>query len=405
MSENPLRYSSDGDIVRLNPMEHVRKRPGMYIGGTDAKALHYLIYEVVDNSIDLAFAGQCNHIWVTLRDNNEVCIRDNGIGIPTDMISDTKKSKLEMIMTVIGMGGRYVPKSEEYHVSVNGGIHGVGLSAVNALSEQLSVETTHDGFLWKQEYYEGKPHIPVTKVRPLNADDTTGVSITLRPDYTIFEANSFDYEKFAERFREISYLMKGLTITLRDERVHPYRETVFHSDNGLLDYVTQLNAGISNLHEPIYHYFEVAIPRERYEPLIVKVDFAFQYADKPSPKMLSFVNTVEVTDGGQHIQAFQSAIANLINEERFSRAERGEEFSPKETVQGLTLVMHILHPNPSYRSNMYRELYVEPELYRAVSEAVFRVYQSELPISELEEWLTKHREDSQTSQMNDITEH
>lgn len=397
MTKQPQNTRSDDDIIALSPNEHVRKRPGMYVGGTDSNALHHLIYEVVDNAIDLAFAGQCDHIWVALRDNNEVCICDNGTGIPTDMNSDTKKSKLEMIMTVIGMGGRYVPKAEEYHVSVNGGIHGVGLSAVNALSERLSVETAYDGFLWKQDHHEGKPLSPVAQMRPLTAKDKIGVSITLRPDFTIFEPNAFDYEKLAERFQEIGYLVKGLTITLRDERVSPHTEKVFHSDDGLLDFVKKLNAGIPTLHEPIYEQFAVTIPRERYEPLTVKVDFAFQYADKEDCKLLSFVNTLEVIDGGLHIQAFQSTITNVMNEEGFYPEEDEEEFSLKEATHGLTLIMHILHPNPSYRSNMRRELSVEPELYGAISEAVFRACDQKLDTSHIEQWLAETKSKSKSS--------
>ncbi|MBI1276731.1 MAG: hypothetical protein GC179_01250 [Anaerolineaceae bacterium] len=370
MSERQIRTNRDEDIVTLNPLQHVRKRPGMYIGGTDSPALHHMIYEVINTSIDLAFAGKCDHIWVTLRAGNVVCIRDNGPGL-SPIVDKFGRSELEIFMTEIGMCGGRITQGREYHVS--GGMHGVGITAINALSEWMSVEVARDGFLWKQDYCAGVTQNPVEQIRPLDADVETGMSYTFQPDFTIFQPNSFSYEQLAKRFQEISYLVKGLAITLRDERVATPIETVFRSENGLLDYVHHLNADVETLHEPIYEHFEVSVPREHYEPYVIEVDFAIQYTYTTECKMISFVNTVPIADGGEHIEAVKSAISNVINGNRFDRSgDKVTNYSTFETTRGLTMIMHILHPSPSFEGCSIGVLSVEPPLYGAVSEAAYR---------------------------------
>jgi DNA gyrase subunit B len=370
MSNSAIRTQRDQDIVQINPLDHVRKRPNLYLGGTDSAALHHMIYEVVDQSINLAFEGQCDHIWVTLRADNVVSIRDNGPGL-SPIVDKHGRSELEIYMTEVGMCGRYVPDAHEYHVS--GGVHGVGITAVNGLSEWMSVEVARDGFLWKQEYRAGVVQDQVMPIRPLQADVETSMSFTFRPDFSIFEANHFSYEELSQRFQSISYLVKGLAITLRDERVIPYAETVFRSDNGLLDYIKQMNADVETLHEPIYEQFEVRVPRQHSEPYTIEVDFALQYNGTTECKMLSFVNTVEITDGGDHIQAVKSAITNVINgKTQFRTSDKVGDYSPQEVTPGLTMVMHILHPDPSFESYMKMKLLVAAELYGGISEAAFR---------------------------------
>lgn len=370
MPEPKIRVQLDEDIVTLNPLEHVRKRPSMYIGGTDSSALHHMIYETVDQCINLAFAGKCDHISVTLHPNDAVSIRDNGPGL-SPIVDKFGRSELEIFMTEIGMCGRYIPEAQEYHVS--GGIHGVGITAVNALAEWMKVEVTREGFLWKQDYRAGITQNPVEQVRPLDAHVETSMTFMFHPDFTIFQPNSFDYEQLAKRFQEIGYLVKGLTITLRDERISPYVEAVFRSEDGLLDYIKQINANVIRIHEPIYERFEISVPRQHYDPYTIQVEFILQYTDTNECNVLSFVNTVVITDGGEHIQSVKSAIANCLNRYRSHRDEdEDEEYSGHEIIAGLTLIMHILHPSPSFESSTKMRLMVEPELYGAVSQTAYR---------------------------------
>lgn len=252
MSEKDVaatRQQTDADIVKLNPMEHVRKRPGMYIGGVDSKALHHLIYEVVDNSVDEALAGRCDHILVTLYDDNYVSVQDNGGGIPVGINPSTGRPTLEGVMTEIGMGGKF--GGGAYKVS--GGLHGVGVSAVNALSEEMRTNVFRDGYVWEQIYRQGKPVTDVTKVRPLQDGEASGTIQTFRPDFTVLEMNNFSYETLAQRFREMAFVTRKLTITVRDERVTPLpRETTFYFEGGLYSYVRYLNRNRRPLHDPVY---------------------------------------------------------------------------------------------------------------------------------------------------------
>src|SRR6185295_11638907 len=200
--------------IKLEPMAHIRLRPGMYVGGTDARALHHLIYEVVDNSIDEALAGRCDHILITLHDNNAASVTDNGSGIPVGIHKKEGISTLQLVLTEVGAGGKF--DNSAYKVS--GGLHGVGVSAVNALSADLRAEVFRDGYLWQQEYQEGKPVNEVKRVRKLGAEEATGTRITFVPDFTILEHNEFSYSVLAQRFREMAFVTRRITITLRDER-------------------------------------------------------------------------------------------------------------------------------------------------------------------------------------------
>lgn len=358
----------DEDIVRLDPMEHIRKRPSMYVGGTDEKALHHLIYEIIGNAIDLAFAGQCDHIWVTLRDDNEVCIRHNGQGF-SPVVNPFGYSELQMVMTEVGMCGRHIQQPEEYYVS--GGYHGVGLSAVNGLSSWMRAEVAYKGYLWRQEYREGRVQDQVAQIRPLTAEDSSGNTFTFQPDYTIFDPYPFKVEQIEQRLREISYLMIGLQITLTDERDGKNRTNTFHSTRGLTEYVERLNGHATTLHEPIYQKFKVSLPRKTHEPFILKVDFAFQITNKRESLIKIFMNTLEMPNSVEHIQAFSSTLTNVINASDQYRDDE-QEFLVDEATCGLTLVMHILHPNPNFRSFMTLDNIIEPELYGAICEAAYR---------------------------------
>jgi len=225
------------NIQKLDPREHIRRRPGMYVGGTDARALHHLIYEVVDNSIDEALAGRCDQIIVTLHDGCMATIRDNGVGIPVDM-HESGKPALELVMTEIGTGGKF--DNEVYKVS--GGLHGVGVSAVNALSAELHATIYRDGHVWRQSYSEGVATTEVEKVRPLRDGEETGTIIKFAPDFSVMEENEFSFNALMARFREMAFVTRQVTITLRDERVKPIpQEMTFYFDGGLRSFVRYLN--------------------------------------------------------------------------------------------------------------------------------------------------------------------
>lgn len=389
MTKQPhnIRHGNE-DIVRLNPMEHVRKRPGMYIGGTDSKALHYLIYEIVDNAIDLAFAGQCNHVWVTLRDNNEVCICDNGPGISTS-VKPSGKSVLEDEMTQIGIHSERLPATRTYFT---GNYRRIGFAAVNALSENMLVETAYDGFLWQQRYQQGKVQNAVSMIHPLSSQDEIGLSFTFQPDFTIFEPNQFDFNQIATRFQELSFLVKGLTFSLCDERNEQIKEVDYYSEVGIVGYVANLNTNQTPLHDILHTEFETFISREYSKPYAIKVDFALQYTNSQDCAIKCFVNTIEVTPDGQYARAVCSTLTNILNGSDVYRRNK-KQYSIEEATRGFTLVMHILHPSPSYHNAITSEVYIEPELYGRISEIVFREFGKGMYVDPVSEWLAGEDDD------------
>ena len=247
-SPDILTYDEES-IVRLEPMEHIRTRPGMYVGGTDIRALHHLIYEVVDNSIDEALAGRCDRINVTLYDDSVVKVTDNGVGIPVGIHKTEGISTLEMVMTQVGTGAKFGHSAYK----VSGGLHGVGVSAVNALSAQAKVMVFRDGYVWEQTYEMGRPTSEVLKIRPMKKEESTGTHTTFVPDYTILDRNDFNFNTLAQRFREMAYVTRKVSITLRDERVKPIpREVTFYFEGGLRSFVRYLNRNRKPLHDPVY---------------------------------------------------------------------------------------------------------------------------------------------------------
>ena len=248
MSENTDQHKNDygaNNIQALEGLEAVRKRPGMYIGSTDSKGLHHLVWEVVDNSIDEHLAGHCSHIEVIVHENNSVTVKDNGRGIPTGMHDKLQKSALEVVMTVLHAGGKF--DKDTYKVS--GGLHGVGVSCVNALSSYLRAEVHRDGQMFEQEYRRGKP---VANVKLLGDSNLTGTTVTFLPDDEIFEERVYDFDTLAKRLRELSYLNKGLHLMLIDERekdedTNDFKTTKFYSDGGLKEFVNFIDP-VKNFH-------------------------------------------------------------------------------------------------------------------------------------------------------------
>lgn len=375
-----VRQQTEADIVRLNPIEHVRKRPGMYIGGTDAKALHHLIYEVVDNSVDEALAGRCDHILVTLYDDNYVSVADNGGGIPIGINPSTGRPTVEGVMTEIGMGGKF--GGGAYKVS--GGLHGVGVSAVNALSEEMRTNIFRDGFLWEQTYQQGKPATEVTKIRALEDGESTGTLQTFKPDFTILEHNAFNYDTLSQRFREMAFVTRRLNITLRDERIRPIpREITFYFEGGLYSYVRYMNRNRRSLHEPVYGERDVELTREGKASITIGIEVAFQYNDSANVIEMAFANTINTPDGGTHLTGLRSAITGVIN--RYARKagllkEKDPNFSGSDTLEGITAIVSVKHPDPSFESQTKVKL-INPEVQGAVSQVVTDVFSEFLELN------------------------
>src|SRR5690606_1902922 len=360
---------TEENIKALKPMEHIRLRPGMYVGGTDIRALHHLIYEVVDNAIDEALAGRCDRVVVTLHDDHMVSVADNGVGIPVGVHKEEGISTLQMVMTQVGTGAKF--DGQAYKVS--GGLHGVGVSAVNALSSYFRSQVYRDGYLWEQTYEAGKPTSKVRKVRPLEPGEGTGTVQSFIPDFTIMEKHEFDYATLEKRFREMAFVTRRVTITLRDERVRPIpKETTFYFEGGLRSFVRYLNQNRGALHEPVYAERDIEITPEDKPPFTIGVELAFQYADTSNKTELAFANTIGTPDGGSHLTGLRSAITSVIN--RYARKanllkEKESNFSGNDTLEGLTAIVSIKHPNPQFESQTKVKL-LNPEVQGAVSQVV-----------------------------------
>src|SRR5271163_4286641 len=308
-------------IKVLEGLEAVRLRPAMYIGSTGDSGLHHLVYEVVDNSVDEALAGYCTEISVTIHIYNSVTVVDNGRGIPVDIHKEEGISAAEVVMTKLHAGGKF--DSNSYKVS--GGLHGVGVSCVNALSEKLDLEIWREGFTWQQEYAQGKPLKPLERAG--KAGKKTGTKITFRPDPTIMEAMDFSYDTLSQRLRELAFLNKGLKITLTDERVDPERRTEFIYNGGISEFIKHLNRGKAVLHDnPIYVEGEKPGPSGT-----VGIEIALQYNDGYAETLFSFANNINTVDGGTHLQGFRTALTRTIN---FFGKQAGLIKDDKETLTG-----------------------------------------------------------------------
>lgn len=361
-------YDED-KVVALKPLEHIRKRPGMYVGGTDERALHHLIYEVVDNSIDEALAGRCDQIIVTLHDDYRVSVADNGGGIPVGIHKTEGVSTLQVVMTQVGAGAKF--DSGAYKVS--GGLHGVGVSAVNALSSELVAEVYRDGYLWRQVYHGGMPEAPVERIRPMYAGEVPGTTISFVPDFEIMERHEFSFTMLEQRFREMAFVTRRVTITLRDERVKPIsREKTFYFEGGLQSFVRYQNRNRRSLHDPVYAEREVMIENEGKTSFPIGVEVAFQYTDTSTVTELAFANTINTPDGGSHLTGSRSAITGVIN--RYARKngmlkEKDANFSGTDTLEGLTAIVSIKHPHPQFESQTKVKL-LNPEVQGAVSQVI-----------------------------------
>src|SRR6201998_4538591 len=289
------RYDS-ASIKVLGDLEAVRKRPAMYIGSTGEMGLHHLVWEVVDNSVDEAMAGFCDEINVAVHEDDSVTVIDNGRGIPVDMHATEKKPAAEVVMTVLHAGGKF--DSDTYKVS--GGLHGVGVSVVNALSDWLDLEIWRDGEVWEQSYEKG---VPTSKLKSSGKTRKTGTKITFHADPSIFEKTTYSFDTLSQRLRELAFLNKGLKITLDDERSNKKAE--FRFTGGIAEFVKHLNRGKQTLHDsPIY------MEGKRGQ---VDIEIALQYNDSYAENIFSFANTINTVDGGSHLAGFRSALTRTLN--------------------------------------------------------------------------------------------
>ena len=344
-TEFGAEYGAD-QIQILEGLEAVRKRPGMYIGSTSTRGLHHLVYEIVDNSVDEALAGYCDEIQVDINKDNSVTVSDNGRGIPVGINHKAGLPAVEVVFTVLHAGGKF--GGGGYKVS--GGLHGVGASVVNALSEWLEVEIYHDGQIYKQRYERGKV-IYKLKVVGECEPDRTGTKVTFYPDAEIFEDTIFDYDTLKQRFREMAFLTKGLKIVLRDWRGEELREHTFHYEGGIKEFVTYLNRSKTPLYEQIIYCEGMKDG--------VAVEIAMQHNDSYSDNTYGFVNNITTPEGGTHVEGFRAALTKTFNDYAKKNKlikENEPKLSGEDIREGLTAIISVKIEDPQFEGQTKQKL-------------------------------------------------
>ena len=341
MAKNKETTYDASSIQVLKGLEAVRRRPGMYVGGTDSKALHHLVYEIVDNSIDEALAGRCDRIEVTIGADSSISVQDNGVGIPVAKHPQEKVSALELVHTVLHSGGKF--DNDAYKVS--GGLHGVGAAAVNALSEWMEVTVKRDGGVFFQRYERGIAQAPVKKLRKMKRGEGTGTLTHFRFDDMIFKEDvNYRFETLVNRFREMAFVTSRVFLKVRDERMSTLREMSFYFEGGVKSFVRYLNRNRKALHEPVY---------ARKESEGIEVEIALQYTDGVAVSEYAFANTIHTPDGGTHLTGARTALTRVINS--YARKnnllkEKDNNFSSDDTREGVTAVVSVKHPDPQFES-------------------------------------------------------
>ena len=344
------------DIQVLEGLEAVRRRPGMYVGGTDTKALHHLVFEVVDNSIDEALAGACSRIEIIIHTDLSVTVTDNGRGIPVDMHPTEKRSALEVVMTKLHAGGKF--GGGGYKVS--GGLHGVGVSAVNALSEWCEVEVKRNRQIHFQRYERGHPKEPVKVIGKVKKEDDTGTKTTFKFDPQIFkDVQDYRFDTLAQRFREMAFVTRGTTIYFLDERTN--RELTFYFEGGITSFVRYLNRNRETLHPVVFVEKQIEG---------IGIEMAVQYTDAYTESVYAFANTINTIDGGTHLTGMRAALTRVIND--YARKsgllkEADPNFSGDDTREGLTAIISIKHPDPQFESQTKVKL-MNPEVQTYVQQ-------------------------------------
>jgi DNA gyrase subunit B len=366
MPENKQQYSAE-NIQVLEGLEPVRKRPGMYIGTTDVRGLHHLVWEILDNSIDEAMLGACDKIMVLVNEDGSVTVTDNGRGIPIDKHKTTGKSALETVLTTLHAGGKFGGDASGYKVS--GGLHGVGVSVVNALSTKIVAEVRRDGKIHRQEFRMG---VSQGDVEVIGETKSTGTSITFWPDETIFETIDFDANTIITRMRQQAYLTKGITLLFEDKRIQKYEGVVagsnsykysFYFEGGVQSYVEHLNQHKDPISEVIY--IEKEVPE-------AKIEIAMQYTHAYNENIITFANNIHTLEGGMHLTGFRSALTRSLNAYARSKGflkEKDENMTNEDVREGLTAIISVKLADPQFEGQTKSKL-GNPEIRSAV-EAVF----------------------------------
>ena len=345
MSQNNQEYGAD-QIQILEGLEAVRKRPGMYIGSTSERGLHHLVYEIVDNAVDEALAGFCKHIQVTINPGNTITVVDDGRGIPTGINKKAGIPAVEVVFTILHAGGKF--GGGGYKVS--GGLHGVGASVVNALSNWLEVEICRDGKIYRQRYERGKTMYPLKEVGTCDPEKT-GTKVTFEPDGSIFETTIFDFNTLKVRLRETAFLTKGLKITLRDEREEEVNEREFYYEGGIKEFVNYLNRGKEPLYDDVI-YCEG-------EKDGVYVEVAFQHNDAYNENCLSFVNNIITTEGGTHLAGFRAAVTKVFNSYARNNKiikEKDDALDGEDIREGIAAIISIKIEEPQFEGQTKQKL-------------------------------------------------
>lgn len=348
-------YSAD-NIQTLEGLESVKKRPSRYIGSVGTQGLHHLVYELFDNSIDEALIGECDRISITIEEDNSVTVEDNGRGIPIGEKEDGQRA-VEVIMTNLDAGGKF--DSDAYKVS--GGLHGVGVSCVNALSSELHVTIKRNGSVWEQTYRHGDISTDLEHVREMEPDEETGTKINFSPDMDIMETDEFEYETLRQRSQELAFLNPSVTISISDKRPEDPKGETYRYDGGIVEYVEYLNEGREALHE------EVIYLEDEFDGKSVHI--ALQQTDSVQPSLHSFANNIQTEDGGSHMTGFKTGITKVVKKyaEENDMLDDVQEIKGTDVREGLTAIISVTHPEPQFEGQTKTKLR-NTEMRRAVSQ-------------------------------------
>lgn len=353
MEQNNHTNYNANEIQVLEGLEAVKRRPGMYIGSTDVRGLHHLVKELVDNAIDEAMGGYCTHIEVTIHPDNSVSVRDNGRGIPVGYHEKMHKSALEVALTVLHAGGKF--GGSGYKVS--GGLHGVGLSVVNALSSRLTAEVRRDGIIYRQEYVNGDPVTGVEQVGTYGDDTGSGTTITFLASDQIFDTLDYNYDTLRGRMRELAFLNKGVAITVTDQRTDPVQSKKYCYEGGIISFVEHLNKSKDVLHEDVM-YFEGS-KDDPAKQQVASVEVAMQYNTDYNESVFTFANNINTVEGGTHLQGFRSALARSINDyaRKYKLLKDNEaNLSGDDVREGLTAIVSVKLVEPQFEGQTKTKL-------------------------------------------------
>ena len=353
MEQNNHTNYNANEIQVLEGLEAVKRRPGMYIGSTDVRGLHHLVKELVDNAIDEAMGGYCTHIEVTIHPDNSVSVRDNGRGIPVGYHEKMHKSALEVALTVLHAGGKF--GGSGYKVS--GGLHGVGLSVVNALSSRLTAEVRRDGIIYRQEYVNGDPVTGVEQVGTYGDDTGSGTTITFLANDQIFDTLDYNYDTLRGRMRELAFLNKGVAITVTDQRTDPVQSKKYCYEGGIISFVEHLNKSKDVLHEDVM-YFEGS-KDDPAKQQVASVEVAMQYNTDYNESVFTFANNINTAEGGTHLQGFRSALARSINDyaRKYKLLKDNEaNLSGDDVREGLTAIVSVKLVAPQFEGQTKTKL-------------------------------------------------